>query len=58
MLERACYLKLVLNAICDMIAWNESGGPRLRRFRLSGTEWRILEEIHPLLDVSTSFAPA
>jgi hypothetical protein len=34
---------------------NRQRGARLRRFQLSAEEWNILQELSPLLEVSTSY---
>ena len=54
-LARAIEMKEVLSGLCDMHQFNRSQGARLRRYILSEEEWKLLEELYQLLDVSSRF---
>ncbi|KAJ3511231.1 hypothetical protein NMY22_g15715 [Coprinellus aureogranulatus] len=46
-------LRPALDRLCIQAEFNKSSGVRLRRFRLSNEEWRIIEQLAPMLDVIT-----
>ena len=52
-LARAIEMKDVLSGLCDMHQFNQRDkqGARLRRYILSDEEWKVIEELHRLLDV-------
>lgn len=54
MLMRGIKLKTILDDVCNRTEFNKSGGPRLRRFKFDKTEWTILEQLAPILDVSST----
>ena len=52
-LERALDMRGVLTDLCKNPRFNKTKdrGMRLRRFLLSNKEWKVIEELHRLLDV-------
>lgn len=52
LIKRALDLRAALDRLILMDEFNKPKGVRLARFRLSPTEWKILQELAPVLDVS------
>ena len=50
-IKRALHLRLALDILAGLSAFNTSRGPRLLRFKLDMEEWTLLEQLQPLLDV-------
>lgn len=51
-LERALDMHEVLDALCNEPQFNKRTGARLRRFILTENEWKLIEQLFRLLDVS------
>lgn len=51
MIGRAIEVKPICNNVCDKAKFN-TNGMRLRKYMLADAEWLIMEQLHPLLDVS------
>ncbi|EAU89851.2 hypothetical protein CC1G_07003 [Coprinopsis cinerea okayama7 len=50
LLDRALELRAALDRLCLMPEHNRSRGARLKQYRLSPDEWKVLEQLAPLLD--------
>jgi len=51
LLERALLLRKALNVLVGLEQHNKPRTARLQRFKLSGPEWELLEQLWPLLNV-------
>jgi hypothetical protein len=51
LLERALHLRRALNLLVGYEQHNKPRSARLQRFKLSVSEWELLEQLWPLLDV-------
>lgn len=56
LVQRGLELSSTLKILCVKAEYNKFGcGGRLARFQLSPEEWRVFENLSPLLDVSCCF---
>jgi hypothetical protein len=56
LLERAIILRRALNLLIGYEQHNKPWSARLQRFKLSVSEWELLEQLWPLLDVRVHFS--
>lgn len=52
LIQRALELKAALSALVIKAEHNRPRGVRLRQFRLLETEWEVMSQLSPLLEVS------
>jgi len=51
LLERALHLRKALTVLVGLEQHNKPRTARLQRFKLTGPEWELLEQLWPLLNV-------
>ena len=51
MIKSVIYLRSSLDRLVDMDRHNQISKTAIRRFKLTATEWNLLTELEPVLDV-------